>query len=96
MVHQYFVYIVTNKYRTVLYIGVTNNLIKIIEQHKSWTVEWFSSTYHTNILVYYEKFQYIDKAILREKQLKWRSRKKKDELLYQYNPTLEELSFDAG
>ena len=70
MIHTYFVYITTNKYRTVFYIGITNNLSTRIEQHKSGEIEGFTKQYHTDILVYYEKFQYIDKAILREKQLK--------------------------
>lgn len=94
MTHKYFVYITTNKYRTVFYIWVTNNLTQRIEQHKAWVIEWFTKNYHASILVYYEEFQYIDEAILREKQLKWWIRQKKIDLIKNSNPTMEELVID--
>ena len=94
MIHKYFVYITTNKYRTVFYIWVTNNLHQRIEQHKLWVIDWFTKKYRVSILVYYEEFQYIDKAIRREKQLKWWIRQKKINLIKNSNPTMEELVID--
>ncbi len=94
MVHNYFVYIITNKNRTTLYIWVTNNLLKRIEQHNIGEIDWFSKKYAVNILIYYEKFDYIDKAIEREKQLKKWSRLKKIELIKRSNPNMDELYFD--
>lgn len=94
MIYKYFVYITTNKYRTVYYIGVTNNIVKRIEQHKLWIIDGFTKKYNANILVYYEEFQYIDKAILREKQLKWRIREKKILLIRNNNPNIEEIIYE--
>lgn len=94
MVHNYFVYIITNKNRTTFYIWVTSNLLKRIEQHKSGEIDWFSKKYSITILVYYEQFNYIDKAIEREKQLKKWSRLKKIELIKRSNPNMDELYFD--
>lgn len=90
----YYTYITTNKYRTVLYIGVTNNIIRRLNEHKEWSTEWFTSQYNAYILIYYEQFQYINDAIAREKQLKKRSRKKKFELIQKFNNNLEELVFE--
>lgn len=53
-----------------LYIGVTNNLLRRIEEHKSGMIKGFSKKYSRNICVYYEYFDSIDSAIIREKQLK--------------------------
>jgi putative endonuclease len=94
MVHHYFVYIITNKNRTTFYIWVTSNLLQRIEQHNSGEIDWFSKKYATSILIYYEQFDYIDKAILREKQLKKWSRSKKIELIKRSNLNMDELYFD--
>ncbi len=62
---------------SVIYIGVTNDLIRRVEEHKSGTVDGFSKKYKTNQLVYYEYFNQINDAIKREKELKgWRREKK--------------------
>ena len=90
----YFVYITTNKNRTVFYIGVTNNVIRRINEHKAWILEWFTHKYHVDILVYYEEFQYITDAILREKQLKKRWRNKKIELIKRVNRNLDEVTYE--
>ncbi|PIV70839.1 GIY-YIG nuclease [Candidatus Roizmanbacteria bacterium CG17_big_fil_post_rev_8_21_14_2_50_39_7] len=89
--HQYFVYIITNKNNTVLYIGVTNNLVRRIYQHKNKTISSFSSKYNLNKLVYYEVFPRIELAIEREKQLKAGSRAKKNLLIQSINPNSEDL-----
>lgn len=87
----YFVYIATNKINTVLYIGVTNNLIRRIFEHKQKMIAGFTSKYNINKLVYYEIFEDISLAITREKQLKAGSRKKKIELIKEMNPLFEDL-----
>ena len=69
-----YVYIVSNKNRTVLYIGVTSDLIKRIEDHKNGKGSLFTKKYNVNELLYFEKFDAIELAISREKQLKkWHS-----------------------
>jgi len=93
LIHQYFVYIITNKNNTVLYIGVTNNLVRRIYQHKNKTISSFSSKYNLNKLVYYEVFPRIELAIEREKQLKAGSRAKKNLLIQSINPNSEDLYF---
>lgn len=90
----YYIYIITNKNRTTLYIWVTNNLVKRIDQHKLWTLDSFSRNYKLEMLIYYEMYGDIKEAIIREKQLKKRSRIKKIELIKQHNPNLDELVFD--
>ena len=69
--HSYYVYIITNKYQTVVYTGVTSNLPQRIKDHidKRYPNS-FSARYSLNTLVYYEQFQWIGDAIAREKQIK--------------------------
>ena len=86
-----FVYILTNYEQTTLYIGVTSNLVQRIFTHKEKYNEGFSKKYNLNKLVYYEVFSDIGEAISREKQLKGGSRKKKVELINNYNPNWEDL-----
>lgn len=90
----YYVYIITNKNRTTFYIWVTNNLVRRIDQHKQWTLDSFSRKYNLELLIYYESYTDIQEAIIREKQLKKRSRVKKIELIQKHNPNLNELVFD--
>ena len=91
-IHQYYVYILTNKLNTVLYVGVTNDLVSRVYQHKQKLFKGFSATYNCNKLVYYEEFQWIQDAIAREKQLKAGSRQKKIDLIIENNPTWDDLS----
>ena len=73
----YYIYILSNKYNNVLYIGVTNNLIRRIYEHKNRLVEGFTEKYNVDKLVYFENISDINTAIAREKQLKnWRKEKK--------------------
>jgi putative endonuclease len=74
MEKQYYVYILTNIKNTVLYVGVTNNLIKRVWEHKNSFVEGFTKRYHVNRLVYYEICEDVTSAIGREKQIKAGSR----------------------
>ena len=87
-----YVYILTNKHRTVLYTGVTSDIISRLEEHKQGKYSGFTKRYNATILVYFEKFDYIDQAILREKQIKKFSRAKKLSLIQKTNPTLTELT----
>jgi putative endonuclease len=86
-----YVYILTNKNHTVLYIGVTSDIVKRIYQHKNKEVEGFTKKYNLNKLVYYESFDDIVVAIEREKQIKGGSRKTKLELVNSMNPKWEDL-----
>ena len=84
---------ITNKYNTVLYIGVTNNLARRVFEHKNKLVKGFSSKYNLDKLVYFEQTNSIESAILREKQLKQYSRAKKEQLIYTINPEHNDLSY---
>ncbi len=88
---QYYVYIMTNKWKTVLYTGVTNDLIKRVYQHKNRLVEGFTSHYNLDQLVYYEVLQEIKLAIEREKQIKAGPRRKKIELVTTTNQDWSDL-----
>ena len=89
---QGFIYIVTNKNNTALYIGVTSNLPNRILEHKTKKYKKsFSAKYNLDKLVYWEFFQDIGEAIGREKQLKAGSRKKKEDLIKSINPNWEDL-----
>ncbi len=88
----YFVYILTNGRHTVLYTGVTNNLIRRTQEHKtSFNKGSFTSRYNVNKLVYYEVFQDVRAAIAREKQIKAGSRQKKIDLIKGMNPNWADL-----
>jgi len=87
-----FIYIITNKYQTVVYIGVTSNLPQRIMEHKEKRYpNSFSARYNLNILVYYEQFQWIGDTIAREKQIKAGSRETKNDLIRSMNPTWKYL-----
>ena len=89
--HLYYVYILTTKYNTVLYTGVTNNIQRRVFEHKTGKTESFTKKYNVHKLVYYEVFDYIDLAIAREKQIKGYSRDKKLKLIESKNPQWDEL-----
>ncbi|ANH80240.1 excinuclease ABC subunit C [Niabella ginsenosidivorans] len=82
-----FIYILTNKLRTVLYIGVTSNLRSRLWEHEQHeTPGSFTDQYNATLLIYYEWFNTINSAIEREKQLKGWIRKKKEQLIARKNP----------
>lgn len=87
----YCVYIITNFTNTVLYTGVTGNLLGRIYHHKNKTASSFSSKYNLSKLVYYEIYEDVNEAIKREKQIKAGSRKKKLDLINSFNPKWEDL-----
>ena len=87
-----YVYILTNQTKRVLYIGVTSNLQKRLEQHRNNTdKKAFTTKYNVHNLIYYEEFRTIEEAIKREKQLKGWSRAKKLGLIAKENPYLKTL-----
>jgi putative endonuclease len=81
----------TNFENGTLYTGVTDNLIRRIYEHKNKLVDGFTKKYDLNKLVYYEIFDTAEIAILREKQIKGGSRKKKLELINNFNKSWEDL-----
>ena len=83
---QSFIYILANKNKTTLYIGVTNNLQRRLLEHMEGIGSKFTKRYNVHHLIYYEKFVDITKAIEREKQLKKWSRSKKEKLIESINP----------
>jgi len=84
--HNYFIYIVTNKNKTVLYLGVTNDLQRRIYEHEHGLMSGFSKKYNCHFLIYYELFQDITYAIEREKEIKKWRREKKEKLINKFNP----------
>ncbi|HQA04288.1 MAG TPA: GIY-YIG nuclease family protein [Thermodesulfovibrio thiophilus] len=91
MKEQYYVYIMTNKYNTVLYVGVTNDLVRRVYEHKNKLVKGFTAKYNIVKLVYYEIHEDIKEAIKREKQIKGWLRAKKEELIKTMNPSWKDL-----
>lgn len=83
---QYYVYILASKKNGTLYIGVTNNLIKRVYEHKNGLMEGFTSKYKIHQLVYYECSDSIEGTIQREKQLKHWNRAWKIKLIEDLNP----------
>ncbi len=86
-----YVYIVSNKSRTALYIGVTSNLETRIYQHRTGEGSVFTKKYKCHYLIYYEIFDDIEEAIAREKVLKKWNRRWKEELITSFNPQLRDL-----
>lgn len=94
--HTYFIYILTNKAKSVFYVGVTNNLKKRLLKHKEnilFESKTFASKYNVEFLLYYEKFTWIQEAIAREKEIKGWRREKKIALIKTMNPELEFLDY---
>ncbi len=82
----YYVYIITNKSNSTLYVGVTNNLERRLFEHKNKLVDGFSKRYNLTKLLYFEETSDINSAIQREKQIKAYSRLKKESLIFYHNP----------
>ena len=90
--HNYYVYIMTNRHHTVLYTGVTNDLKRRSSQHKLGIGSKFTAKYQAHVLVYYESFTDINNAIHREKQIKDTSRERKLRLINGFNPEWQDLT----
>lgn len=87
----YYVYIMANVTNKTIYIGVTNDILRRVSEHKSLSIEGFSKRYRTTKLVYVEEASSPYEAISREKQLKHWRRSKKDELIEYTNPDWKDL-----
>ena len=93
--HTYYVYIITNKYRSTYYIGMTNNIARRLQEHQDNIkngIRTFASKYNIEFLVYYERFSWVQLAIEREKELKGWRREKKLDLIRGFNPDFEFLN----
>jgi len=86
-----YVYILTNTKNTVLYTGVTSNLVKRVYEHKNKEVSGFTEKYNLHRLIYYEIFEDMISAIIREKQIKGWLRSKKISLIEKNNPDWDDL-----
>jgi putative endonuclease len=93
--HAYYVYIMSSLSRT-LYVGFTSDLGVRVRQHQAGTYEGFTTTYRCRRLVWYQSFEWVGKAIAREKQIKRWSRGKKIELIERVNPAWADLSAGWG
>ena len=97
--HDYFIYITTNAYKTVLYTGVTNDLVRRLEEHREAALtnqSSFVGRYKCYWLLHWENFQYIDVAIAREKEIKAWRRAKKEALIASMNPEWKFLNEEVG
>jgi putative endonuclease len=92
--HQYYVYLMTNRWKNVLYTGVTNSLEVRVAQHKNGVFGGFTKKYSCKYLVYFEIYEWIDQAIAREKQIKGWTRDKKNALVNSTNPAWDDLAAD--
>lgn len=91
---QYYIYIMTNVSNAVLYIGMTNDLVRRVYEHKEGLIDGFTKRYHCKKLVYFEVFATAYEAISREKQLKGGSRTKKLSLIETENVMWRDLYFE--
>jgi putative endonuclease len=96
MSRRFFVYILANRPRGVLYIGVTNDLVRRLAQHKAKVMPGFSKSYGVVSLVYYEEYRSILEARAREATLKRWRRAWKLELIDQFNPDWRDLADDLA
>ena len=94
MERQFFVYILTNSRHTVLYTGVTNDLVRRVHEHRNKQVRSFTARYNVDMLVYFEVATNALTAIAREKQIKGGSRQRKLAIIETINPTWRDLYAD--
>ncbi len=90
----YFVYILASKKNGTLYVGVTNNLVRRVIEHKEKMIKGFTAKYGIDKLVYYETYKYVNDAIKREKALKEWHRKWKIRLIEKENKEWRDLFYD--
>jgi len=91
LTRNYFVYLLASRRNGTLYVGVTNDLIRRVCQHKQGLVEGFTKKYGVKMLVWYEQTESLESAILREKQIKKWNRDWKIELIRASNPQWRDL-----
>ena len=90
--YAFWFYIMTNVSNRVLYAGVTNDIFRRVQEHRTSKGSDFTSKYKVNKLVYVEKFQYIDQAIEKETQVKTWQRVWKIEMIEKLNPEWQDLT----
>ena len=88
---QYYVYLLTNFTNSVVYTGVTNDLVRRVHEHREKLTPGFTNRYKAWKLVYYEATEDVESAIAREKQIKGGSRRRKVQLIEKGNPTWRDL-----
>ena len=92
MQKQYYLYILASKRNGTLYIGITNDIIRRVGEHKLKLIDGFTKKYNVTLLVYYEVFNDVNEAILREKRLKKWNRDWKIRLIESINPNWNDLT----
>jgi putative endonuclease len=92
MSRTFYVYMITNRSRVVLYTGITNSLARCVWEHQNAEIKGFTNTYKVSRLVYYESFDDPRDAISREKEIKGWQRSKKNALVEALNPKWADLS----
>ena len=93
-VHQYWIYIISNKTRSVLYVGMTNDLYRRYLEHKEGKITGFTQKYKCHDLLYFEEFKEVGDAISREKEIKAWRREKKEKLIATTNPEKRNLAVE--
>ena len=92
MQKQYYLYILASKRNGTLYIGITNDIIRRVGEHKLKLIDGFTKKYNVALLMYYEDFNDVNEAILREKRLKKWNRDWKIRLIESINPNWDDLT----
>src|SRR5690349_14359625 len=92
--HNYYVYILTRERNSVFYVGITNDLVRRVYEHKEGIISGFTKKYNVKMLVYYEHFEDVDAAISREKVIKKWRREFKIAAIEDMNPNWRDLYFE--
>ncbi|MGQ9643272.1 MAG: GIY-YIG nuclease family protein [Ignavibacterium sp.] len=92
--HNYYIYIMSNWNNKVIYVGITNDLIRRVYEHRNKLLKGFTSKYNLTQLVYYELIYDVNAAIRREKEIKGWRREKKNNLIESINPDWKDLYVD--
>jgi len=87
----YYVYMMSNKLNNVLYIGVTNDIIRRVHEHKNNLTEGFTNKYNCHKLVWYQQTQDVNSAIIQEKRMKKWKREYKENIINDMNPEWNDL-----
>jgi putative endonuclease len=88
----FYIYMMTNRSRVVLYTGITNSLMRRVSQHQNSEIKGFTKTYKVDRLIYYERYNNPRDAIAREKEIKGWRREKKSALIERMNPKWADLA----
>ena len=94
MMKAYYVYILANKHNNVLYIGVTNNLIRRVYEHKMEKIAGFAKKYNCHKLVWFQQTNDINAAIVQEKRMKKWKREYKENVIREMNPEWKDLNHE--